>query len=278
MKTRGIFIISVIIFVLFLFLIPNNLISSDLGNTVLTITAFLFGIIAGFYIVVTTTDYNNVKNILAAETAGWISLYQNVLTYDKPAAEKLVQSIDNYIRSSFDFEIIDYAKSTQVAFADIQKIINNLPLKNDLSYVYQVIRGINNEIIKARQQLLVLGAKTLSFFQWSILFTLSVLLVFSLYGLRSGQLFFDIVTVAISASVILILFLIRDLDLYIWNEKTFGYDIFENVLTSLGLLPYYPKESLDKGRVHPLEKEYRLGTYLNYPKTLERKIEIHKAD
>jgi len=132
-------------------------------------------------------------------------------------------------------------------------------------------------IILARQQLIVLGTKTLSSFQWTILWALATLFIFSLYGLRTGELFFDVVTVVISSSIALILFLIRDLDLYVWNEQTFGFDIFQGVFKSIGQLPYYPGESIVERRVHPMEKEYRVGTYINFPTSLERKIEIRKT-
>jgi hypothetical protein len=155
-------------------------------------------------------------------------------------------------------------------------MVQDIPLKKESSSVYKNIREAMDKIIISRQQLTVLGVKTIPPFLWFVLLTLSTLLAFSLYGLRSGELFFDIVTVAISSSVVLILSLIRDLDLYIWNEKTFGWDIFENVLKSVGQLPYYPAESLEDGRIHPTEKEYRIGTLLNFPKSLDRKIEIHK--
>lgn len=276
MNTKNIFLISLVIFVAFLFIIPRSFIPTELGNTILTVVAFLFGIIAGFYIIVTITDYNSIKNILASETAGWISLHQNVLIYDKQIANKLSLLIDEYIRHTFNFEIIDYAKSTYVEFESIKKLVRELSLKENLLSVYEKIRNIMDDIIISRQQLIVLGVKTLSTFQWTILFVLALIFVFSLYGLRTGDIFFDIVTVALSSSVTLVLLLIRDLDLYIWNEKTFGYDIFENVLKSIGQLPYYPAESFKKGRVHPHEKEYRLGTYVNFPKSVERKIEIRK--
>jgi hypothetical protein len=263
--------------VILLFVIPRSFIPTELGNTILTVVAFLFGIIAGFYIVVTTTDYNSVKSILATETAGWISLHQNILIYDKKVAGKLASMIDVYVRRAFDFEIIDYAKSTHDEFESIKELVRELPLKENLSSVYEKIRDIMDEIIVSRQQLTVLGAKTLSVFQWAILLALASIFTFSLYGLRTGELFFDIVTVAISSSVILVLLLIRDLDLYIWNEKTFGYDIFENVLKSIGQLPYYPAESIEQKRVQPYENEYRIGTYLNFPKSIDRKIEIKKS-
>ena len=133
-------------------------------------------------------------------------------------------------------------------------------------------------IITARQQLTVLGARTLSIFQWTILFALATIFIFSLYGLRTGELFFDVVTVAISSSIVLVLLLVRDLDLYIWNEKTFGYDIFENVLKSIGQLPYYPAESIKQKRVQPHDKEYRIGTYVNFPKSIDRKIEVQRTN
>jgi len=277
MNTRNIFLLSVVLFVGLLFVIPNSFISADLGNTILTVVAFLFGIIAGFYIVVTTTDYNSVKNILASETAWWISLHQNILIYDKESASTLSLLIDKYIRDAFDFEIIDYAKSTLPEFEVVKTFVRKLPYKENLSSVHQNIRSNMDVIILARQQLIVLGTKTLSSFQWTILWALATLFIFSLYGLRTGELFFDVVTVVISSSIALILFLIRDLDLYVWNEQTFGFDIFQGVFKSIGQLPYYPGESIVERRVHPMEKEYRVGTYINFPTSLERKIEIRKT-
>ncbi|MDO8492428.1 MAG: hypothetical protein Q7S34_02210 [bacterium] len=278
MNTRNLFFVSVIVFIGLLFIVPNSFISNTLGNTILTVVAFLFGIIAGFYIVVTTTDYNSVKNILASETAGWISLNENVSIYDKQVSDELSILIDKYVRYAFDFEIIDYAKSTIDDVESIKKLVRELPLKESLSSVHQNIRNNIDVITTARQQLTVLGTKTLSSFQWAILWALASLFIFSLYGLRTGELFFDMVTVVISSSAVLILLLIHDLDLYIWNERTFSFDIFQNVFRSIGQLPYYPGESIKEGRVHPLEKEYRVGTYVNFLKSKERKIEIIKTN
>jgi hypothetical protein len=279
MKTRNLFLISIIVFVILLFIIPCSFISRESGNTLLTVLAFLFGIIAGFYIVVATTDYNNMKGILAEETAGWIALYQNVLIYDNRIAAQLSTLLDAYIIRAFDFEIIDYAKSTGIEFKSIQRLIGKLPIKNqgNLSGVYEKILDVMNGVIMARQRLTVLGTKTLAIFQWIVLISLAILFVITFYGLRTGDLFFDVATVAIASSVVLVLLLIRDLDLYIWNERTFGYDIFENILRSIGKLPYYPFESISKKRLIPNEKEYRVGILIDYPKSLKRKIEIRKT-
>lgn len=169
MSTRNTFLVSVVIFAGLIFVVPDSFISTELGNTILTVVAFLFGIIAGFYIVVTTTDYNSVKNILAVETAGWISLYNNVLIYDKQGAEKLSSLIDEYEIRAFDFEIIDFAKSTHAKFKAVEIFMTELPYKENMSSVHQNIRSNMDVIITTRQQLTVLGTKTLSSFQWTIL-------------------------------------------------------------------------------------------------------------
>ena len=274
LNKKVIFPSSVVLFIALVFVLPKSFIPIDLGSTILTVATFLFGIIGGFYIMVTTTDYNSVKSILAAETAGWISLHQNLYIYDKKLAKKFSLMIDEYIRRAFDYEIINYAKGTKDEYGKLKNYIQELPVKNELSSVHQNITGIMGSIVSARQQLTVLGTKTLSPFQWFVLMILGFFVIVSLYGVSSGEFFFDIVTIAISSSVVLILFLIRDLDLYIWNEETFGYDIFENVLVSIDQLPYYPAESLAKGRVHPKYNKYRLGTLINPEKNFNRKIKI----
>lgn len=276
MKIYQVFFITSVIFVGLLFLLPRGFISSDLGNVILTIGTFLFGIIAGFYIIVTSTDYNSIKSILAVETAVWISLYHNVFIYDQKLGGKLSLLIDELMRKAFDYEIIDYSRNTHLQFEKINNEVRNLPVRNELSWLHQTIRGNINDITIARQQLTVLGAKTLSAFQWMVLFVLAIIPIASLYGLRTGELFFDVVTVTVSSVIVLILVLIRDLDLYIWNEKTFSFEIFQNVFRAIDQLPYYPSESVKKKRVHPTEREYRIGILADSSKTLERKIEIIK--
>src|SRR3989344_3267680 len=166
-KTQNIFFLSLAVFIVLLFVLPREFIPMERGSTILTITTFLFGIIAGFYIVVTTTDYNSMKNILASETAGWIALYENMLLYDAEAAAQLSELVDTYVIRNFDHEVIDYVKVTEKEFENILVMVRALPRKQELSWVHENIRELMDTTIMARQQLTVLGSKTLSVFQWS---------------------------------------------------------------------------------------------------------------
>lgn len=275
-NTRNIYLLSLVVFYLLLFVIPNSFVSLDFGNTILTVSAFLFGILAGFFIVVTTTDYNSIKSILAVETAGWISLYLNTLCCNKKTARTLARLIDAYVIRAFDYEIFEYVRHTGPEFIEAQRLIERMSNKDKESNVYQNIRSNMDQIIGARQQLTVLGTKTMSLFQWSILISLAIIFIFSLYGLRTGAIFFDIVTVFISASIVTVLLLIRDLDLYAWNDQTFSYEIFENVFKVIGALPYYPEESINERKFTPLENKYRVGTLASGAKVERRKIKIYQ--
>ncbi len=276
LQTQYAFFLSLAIFVGLLFVLPTEFIPSELGGTTLTITTFLFGIIAGFFIYVTSTDYTNVKNILASETSGWMALHRSATMYDPAAAHVLAERIDVYLRRTFDYEIIDYARGTIPEFEAAAEVVRNFPYHTDRSSVHQVIMGELDAITLARQQLIGLGTKSLSAFSWTVLFALGALVIGSLYGLRTGESFFDVVTVFIASSVVLLLLLIRDLDLYIWNERTFGFEVEMNLFRSIGKLPYYPEESITRGRVRPAESEFRVGVFVDYPRSNERKIEIRK--
>ncbi len=276
LKMPIVFCTAVVVFILLLFVIPPKFISPDLGNTVLTISTFLFGIIAGFFIVVTTTDYNTLKNLAASETGGLIALHQDVLMYDKSSATRLEELIDGYIRNAFDTELINSAQHVTPDFDQIKKLARELPIKQELSSILQEIRITMDDLIKVHQDEIVLETRTVSAFQWFVLIILSALPIVTMYGLRTGGLFFDIVTVAFSSMVVLILLIIRAIDLYVWNEETFSFDIYEEVLKSIGKLPYYPKESIEKRRVHPRENEYRVGVLDPISQNMRRKIEIVK--
>ena len=279
LKTKHIFFLSLALFILLVFVLPTNLLAYDFSNTILTVVTFLFGILAGFYIVVTHADYVEFKNQIATEIGAWHALYHSVGSYDKSTQAVFSESLDQYIIRSFDHEIIDYAKITEKEFEAIEKIINDLPRKSELSSIYEVgILNNLNLVRETRHKLFTLGTKTLSFFQWLILFILAGILIFTLMGLRTGGLFFNIITASISSGVVLILLLIRELDLYIWNEKTFGYEAFESLFKTIGKLPYYPDLSIKAGRYNPPESKYRIGILTKQPDGSFRRNKIEIVD
>src|SRR3989344_3978428 len=110
MKSRTVFFVSVVAFTAFLFVIPRQFIPADYGNTILTISTFLFGIFAGFCIAVTTTDYNSVRGLAADETAHWISLYNTARVYAPEKLDELRRLVGRYMIRAFDYDFLDYTR------------------------------------------------------------------------------------------------------------------------------------------------------------------------
>ena len=267
---------SLLGFTALLFVISTDLIDFAYGEVVLTISSFLFGILAGFYIYVTTTDYTILKEVAAAETSAYISLFEQVRLYAPESLLELKEKIDSLVRKSFDHSFIEYPKETWQDYMNIKEMIQGLPFIPERSSIHQTLLGVLNELTIARQRLTVLATKSLSVFQWIVLCVLAFVVILTLVGLRNGSLFFDIVTVLISTAIVLVLLLIRDIDDYIWNESTFGFYIFENVLQTIGELPYYPAEDIAEGRIKPIESIYRVGTFSDPKDQRNREIIIVK--
>ncbi|MBI2483110.1 hypothetical protein HYV74_02930 [Candidatus Uhrbacteria bacterium] len=259
LRTRNVFFLTLLCTALALPLVPIGFIDQDSASTLLTVSTFLFGIIAGFYIYVTSSDYVQTKSLIAVETATWQSLYRSVAVYHAPAIPALQKQLDAYLRCSLDFEILDYVRGSRRAFDATVAVIRSLPYIPERGSVHQVILTELDAITTARQQLLVLGTKTLSAFSWTVLGSLALLVVASLYGSRTGEWLPDAAAILVTSALVLILLIIRDLDTYIWNERTFGFEVEENLFRSIGELPYYPEEAVRSGRVSPPDCRYRVG-------------------
>ncbi|MBI4433599.1 hypothetical protein HY632_02420 [Candidatus Uhrbacteria bacterium] len=261
LRTRNVFFLALLCATIALPVAPLGFVDSDSAAILLTVGTFLFGIIGGFYIYVTSSDYVQTKGLIAVETAFWKSLFQSVSMYYAPAIPGFRKQLDVYLRRSLDFEILDYVRGSRREFEATVAMIRALPYIPERGSIHQVILTELDTITTARQQLLVLGTKTLTAFSWTVLGSLALLVVASLYGSRTGEWFPDVAAVLVTSALVLILLIIRDLDTYRWNERTFCFEIEEDLFRSIGMPPYYPEEAVRSGRVSPPDCRYRVGVF-----------------
>ena len=275
MKIYIIFILALLFFSILVSFVPSGFIPTNLADAILKTSTFLFAILAGFCIAATITDYNDLRTNISREIGEFINLYRNIYVYNQEQAQKLAALIDVYIRRTFDYEIIEYAKQTELEFANIEHFIKELPIEQEKISIFQKILSTMEQLTNSRQKLFVLNSHAVPKIQWIILVTLALTIIFSLLSFSTDNLFFKAMIVVISACLVLVLRLIQELDLCIWNEETFAYELYQNVFKAIGQLPYYPAESIKNGRYISEEKEYRVGTLID-PKTFERKIDTIK--
>lgn len=263
-----------VILTVLLFVVPPGFINSEYAGNILTINTFLFGIFAGFCIAVTTADYNAIRSYAAEETGGLIGLWNTVKVHEVGAEKELGKRIGHYLIRSFDYDFINYTSQTQREFQAIQAYINNLKLYPERSSIHQNILSSMSDLNKTREHLMVLGTRSLSPLEWIVLYALGLLTIVTLYGIRTDDLFFNVVTITVSVSIGLVLILINNIDRYVWNEATFSFKTYNDVFIAMRELPYYPKEFIDAGIVTPQEKKYRVGILREPGKSFKRKIVV----
>src|SRR3990167_3039691 len=94
-------------------------------RTFLTVSTFLFGIIAGFIIASRLSRYSRYRELLTNETGYLITLYQYAKLVDAKFAKKISERIDEYLVHGFLYEVYEYHGETEKQFNSIFSEIRN---------------------------------------------------------------------------------------------------------------------------------------------------------
>jgi hypothetical protein len=227
---------------------------------ILTVTTFLFGIIAGFVIASRVTRYSRFRELLTNETGYLITLYQYSLFMDQKFQNKIKDVIDSYLIESFLYEIYEYHEKTEKMFYTIFDTIREYkPTTSQQESTLNAMKNIIKDLLKDREELYLLGKDRISFLLKSTLILLAGIMLFGLYLIRIETLYFHIITVLLSTSILMILFLVRDLDRLKLSSYVFSYGIYNRVFDAIGKLHVYTSDSSIRGMPIPTEDEYRFG-------------------
>jgi hypothetical protein len=115
-------------------------------------------------------------------------------------------------------------------------------------------------VAQSRRELTIVGAKVVSRASWILLVVLSSVIIVSLFLGRDGSVGSAVVAALLSASAILSLFIMDDVDGNRFGEEQFAIDTYQDVFSAMGELHYYPDHYIEAGRYKPPVKKYRTGT------------------
>jgi len=96
--------------------------STPIIETILTISTFLFAILAGFYISRLNSRYSDIRELISNEDAYFYSLFNTSKIYGKIFTGKIADIIDKYYIVSFENELDNYYKSYSHSGINIQII------------------------------------------------------------------------------------------------------------------------------------------------------------
>lgn len=232
-------------------------------ETILTVSSFLFAILAGFFISRLNARYNEIRELISNEDAYFFSLFKTAKIFGGKFAGKIADTIDKYYIISFESELDNYYKSTAPHLGNMYEILYEIKEKSDNS-TYAIMLSILSSIETVRNKNSIIAKEKITVSQWMVLVCLTVIILFCLFYLNTNQIFFQFLVVIVSAMLILILLTIRDLqNLRLGGKIMSVLESGQEVLESMGKLRYYNQKLVDKGimRIPKGVKKYRLGLH-----------------
>ncbi len=268
-----VFITSVFLVSVPFFLPPFFL--HDSNSTLLTAVSLLFAILVGFFIATTTSNYLRLQTLIADSNAGLISLHNLVRVIEPGKREEIGDAVDNYMITALDYEFLDYADKTKKEQGEIVRIVNELEPASDKGMaLLSEVHSRMDEILTNEQEIALTGKEIVTPRHWFIIILLTLLLSASLLSFRDGTTLVSIFVSVMLLALFHILVLIYEIDTNMFLSKQLSFKDPQQVFQGIGRLPYYPQYALIKGYAKPETEVYRIGVYNNYPKSLDKIIQI----
>tara|TARA_Y100000310_G_scaffold341242_1_gene439779 strand:- start:384 stop:1298 length:915 start_codon:yes stop_codon:yes gene_type:complete len=259
------FVIALIFFIIATLIIPGQGPSKNV-ELILTISTFLFAILAGFFISRSVTKFNEIKRAVVTEDALFLSLYKTSQILGKEFSDKIRDLIDKYYIVSYDFALAEYAvktyKQTNKHFLAMWDTVKKFK-KKESSAAYKIVLDILIEIEKNRNMSSETSREKLGTGRWLILIALSAIILFSIFYLKTTDIYSYVVTILLSTVLVLVLLIIRDLQNLVGTSEEILIESGQEVFEDIGKLRYYNEEYL-KGAFFKVPKhvnKYRLGIH-----------------
>lgn len=251
---------ALVLSIIAIWLIPAIEGSSSEIEILLTVSTFLFAILAGFFISRLNSRYNEIREITANEDAYWLVLAKTVPLYGKKLTKKIYNLIDLYYIHCFDVQIATNYKSTAKYFLEIfDELKKYKKHKNDS--VFGQIFAFLGSIEESRNKASILSLERISVGQWGVLISLASIITYCIFCLRTDELHSKIITVMLTTILVLVILIIRDLQNLMFGGETLAVESGQEVLIYIGKERYYNKKYIDDGSVKIPKhvKRYRLG-------------------
>lgn len=254
-------VVALVVFITIAFVVPGHG-PSDSVELVLTISTFLFAILVGFFITRLNNRYDSLIDLVAEEDALWLSLYYTAGTMSKKLQKKFATIIDRYYVIAYDFEIGKYYKQSAYLLKDCYTVLARDGGGHEGS-TFATIIGFLLTIEVKRNKTATVSHERLTIGQFTVLIALALIIVYSIFFLRTPDVYLQIISVVFSTVVVLLILIMRDLQNLRLSGKLTVDESGQEVLEAIGKLRYYNKKFLTNGAnvVPSTVKKYRLGLH-----------------
>lgn len=265
-KTKYLIVLVIAISFLAVFILPKKEQVSEGINSILGLVGLLFAILVGFFITDLWSRFQRIRENVAIEVSGLQTYYLFVQVLGsfprhKEWAKKQQGLIDKYIREFFYVEWGDYGR-VDPYFNEIVKSLKEIKeLKTNKEVeTYTNFLPLLNEVTTAREKLFMYGKDRLSKMEWTVVLFLSVILVFSIFAVRTPDLSSLFLSGTLISTVIILLLILRDLNDLSFGEEMVSFEPYETIFDVIDKQRFYLKRDIKNGRaIPPKGIKYRVG-------------------
>lgn len=216
-------------------------------QTLITFIGILFGIIVGFFITDLYSRYQGIRNNAAMDSSSLSTFYSfaKILGKNKKNKkwlEKQRTLINNYVKKFMPLPWDKYAE-TEPEFSAIVESLDEIEYDTDKeNETYSNILAVVSGHSDAREKLIMFGRDKLSWGEWLVILLLGVLLLGSLFYTKDETITSVIFTGALSSAILILLFVVKDLNNLNFGESAISVGPYERVLDAIGKPRYFKKK------------------------------------
>jgi hypothetical protein len=250
----------------------------QVDEAMVSMAAFLFGVLLAFTIVRMRERLVIVQDIVAKGNSGLFSIHELIGIYPNDRDE-IRDLIDEHLTDQIDYRLVDYHRATPSYLKLVARIRDVYPENPPQQIVYRELVELSVQMNEYRSLIEAATGQEMSALEWwALLLLLGVLLgLFSV--LPGGTALGAVVVGALATSLVTLMFLLRKLDMLRWHERVSIWEPTSRLFRSMGRHPYIPRFVVEHGRFTPTGT-VRLVDYPDpYPDRSRKVVTIeHFAD
>ncbi len=225
---------------------------------ILNATAFISAIILVFFLTGRRERVIAIRDSIFQENASYV----NTFMLSKEFKDKKFNSaklIDDYLVQNMTIELEEYTGSNK-QFYKLYDSLRRVKLRTPKQRIlYEKAIEEMKAAEHSRDRIINLIHEHMSPWQWTICLTLSILMVVCLFVLRGETLIAKVTMGLLSSAVILLVFMIKNLDDLHWAGEIYTIEPYAEVFDIIGKKRYYVDYEVSSRKVIPPDGIYRLG-------------------
>ena len=216
-----------------------------------SMAAFLFGLLLAFTIVRTRERLALVQDLVSKGNSSLLSIHQMMAAFEGQRAEEVRELVDGHLVDQIDYRLVDYAEATASHLRLTDAVYALDPGTRQEEAVYKELLSLCSTMSSDRALIEAAVGQALSPLEWTGLLLLLLVLVGLLAVLPGGTIAGALVVGLLSAALITLMVLLRKLDLLRWHERVTIWEPTTRLFRSMGRHPYVPRDVIANGRYRP---------------------------